>query len=300
MFRFDAAGRGAMTATSPAHDGAFAFALLASQRRAVEAVERAKNEITAAAMTVADCWKRGGRLVYLGAGSSGLIAAQDGAELPGTFGFDAARIVLLLAGGDVRPFALDGAAEDDEAAGESEVAALRLGDADCVLAVSASGSTPYTLAGARRARRDGAQVIAIANREGAPLLQAAQWPVYLDSGPEALRGSTRLAAGTAQKCALGLISTLANAELGNIYRGLMINVRPENEKLRRRALDIVASVAELDEPSAHACLERANGDVRSATLLGVGARDQKDALARLARADGHFGVALARLKQDRF
>ena len=235
-----------MTAPSAAHDGAFALTLLASQRRAVEAVERAREEITAAAMIVADCWKRGGRLVYLGAGSSGLTAAQDGAELPGTFGFDSARIVLLLAGGDVRPFALDGAAEDDSEAGESEIAALRLGDADCVIAVSASGSTPYTLAGARRARRDGAQVIAIANREGAPLLQTAQSPVYLDSGPEALRGSTRLAAGTAQKCALGLISTLANAELGNIYRGLMINVRPENEKLRQRALDIVVSIAELD------------------------------------------------------
>jgi N-acetylmuramic acid 6-phosphate etherase len=289
-----------MTAPSPAHDGAFASVLLASQRRAIEAVERARNEITAAAMTVADCWRRGGRLVYLGAGSSGLIAAQDGAELPGTFGFDHSRIVLRLAGGDVRPFALDGAAEDDEAAGESEIAALALGDADCVLAVSASGSTPYTLAGAKRARRDGAQVIAIANREGAPLLQAAQWPVYLDSGPEALRGSTRLAAGTAQKCALGLISTLANAELGNIYRGLMINVRPENEKLRQRALDIVASVAELDEASARVCLERANGDVRSASLLGAGAGDPTDALARLAMADGHFGAALAKLKQDRF
>jgi N-acetylmuramic acid 6-phosphate etherase len=289
-----------MTTPSAAHNGAFALALLASQWRAVEAAERAMKEITNAAMTVADGWKRGGRLVYLGAGSSGLIAAQDGAELPGTFGLDRSRIVLLLAGGDVRPFALDGAAEDDAGAGESEVAALRLGDADCVLAVSASGSTPYTLAGARRARSEGAQVIGIANREGAPLLQAAQWPVYLDSGPEALRGSTRLAAGTAQKCALGLISTLANAELGNIYRGLMINVRPENQKLRRRALDIIASVAELDEVSARACLDRANGDVRSATLLGVGARDETDALTRLEMADGHFGAALAKLKQDRF
>jgi N-acetylmuramic acid 6-phosphate etherase len=289
-----------MTARPTAHDGDFALALLASQRRAVEAVERARTEITSAAMTSADCWKRGGRLVYLGAGSSGLIAAQDAAELPGTFGLDPSRIVILLAGGDVRPFALDGAAEDDSDAGEAEVSALRLGGADCVLAVSASGSTPYTLAGAKRARLDGAQLIAIANREGAPLLRAAQWPIYLDSGPEALRGSTRLAAGTAQKCALGLISTLANAELGNAYRGLMINVQPENEKLRQRALDIVASIAELDEVSARACLERANGDVRSATLLGAGALDPNDALARLAMADGNFGAALAKLKQDRF
>jgi N-acetylmuramic acid 6-phosphate etherase len=288
-----------MTAPSAAHDGDFAAALLASQKRAVGAVERAKRDITSAAMAVADCWRRGGRLVYLGAGSSGLIAAQDAAELPGTFGLDRSRIVILLAGGDVRPFALDGAAEDDHDAGESEVAALRLSDADCLIAVSASGSTPYTLAGAKRARLDGAQVIGIANREGAPLLGAVQWPVYLDSGPEALRGSTRLAAGTAQKCALGLISTLANAELGAVYRGLMVNVRPENEKLRRRALDIVASIAELDETSARACLDRANGDVRSAALLGVGARDENDALTRLAMADGHFGAALAKLKHDR-
>jgi N-acetylmuramic acid 6-phosphate etherase len=289
-----------MTTPSPAHEGDFALALLASQRRAVEAAERAKNEIANAAVAVATSWKRGGRLVYLGAGSSGLIAAQDGAELPGTFGFDRSRILFLLAGGDAHPFALDGAAEDDDGAGDAEVAALRLGGADCVLAVSASGSTPYTLAGARRARLDGAQVVGIANREGAPLLLAAQWPVYLDSGPEALRGSTRLAAGTAQKCALGLISTLANAELGNIYRGLMINVQPENEKLRRRALDIVASLAELDESAARVCLDRAHGDVRSATLLGAGARDRNDALKRLALADGHFGAALAKLKQDRF
>ena len=281
-----------MTPSSPA-------ALLASQRRAVDAVESASQSIASAAKSVARCWKRGGRLVYLGAGSSGLIAAQDAAELPGTFGLDGARILIRLAGGAAQPFALNGAAEDDHEEGRSEIAALRLGEADCLIAVSASGSTPYTLAGARRARADGAEVIGVANREGAPLLLAAQWPVYLDSGPEALGGSTRLAAGTAQKCALGLISTLANAELGYVYRGLMINVRPENEKLRRRALDIVAAVADVDEIFARACLDRADGDVRSAALLGMGARDRNDALTRLATADGHFGVALAKLQQDR-
>ena len=143
---------------------ALSGALLASYRRAIACVEAVDVEIRAAAARLADRWERGGRCIYLGAGAAGLIAAEDAAELPGTFGLDRRRIAVILAGGDGAHFDLDAAAEDDGDAAERAVAALGDLGSDAVIAVSASGSTPFTLAGAKAARRAGALVIAIANR----------------------------------------------------------------------------------------------------------------------------------------
>ncbi len=137
--------------------------------------------------------------------------------------------------------------------------------------------------------------MAIANCARSPLLEGADCPVWLDSGAEALQGSTRLAAGTAQKCALGLISTLANARLGHTYRGLMVNLRPDNDKLRRRAIDIVASIAGVDENVALASLIRANDDVKCAVLIASGAPSKEVAQGLVGSANGHIGAALSRL-----
>jgi N-acetylmuramic acid 6-phosphate etherase len=276
----------------------FLGSLLASQKRAIEAVAACAAAIEDAARTIGERLRDGGRLIYIGAGSSGLIALQDGAELPGTFGLDLGRIVFLIAGGMADLARLDSAAEDEIASADQDIAALGPIAHDVVIAISASGSTPYTLARAQAARARGARLVALANCSPSPLLRGADHPILLDSGPEALHGSTRLAAGTAQKCALGLLSTLANARLGHVYRGHMVNVRPENEKLRRRAVHIVADIAGVDEGAANASLGRAKGDVKCAILLACGAVTRESAQNFIAKADGQIDAALRRLRSD--
>ncbi len=279
-----------------APEQAFLSQLLASQKRAVESVAVAAQSIERAAQAIGAKLGAGGRLVYIGAGSSGLIALQDGAELPGTFGLDPRRIVYVIAGGVENIADIDAEAEDDRAAALADVKALEAMGGDVAIAVSASGSTPYTLAAAEAARRAGALLVSIANRAGAPLLALADHPILLESGPESLHGSTRLAAGTAQKCALGMLSTLANASLGHVYRGHMVNLRPENDKLRKRAVHIVASVAGVDEELASASLGRAKGDVKCAIVLASEDVEPDKASAMIAQAGGHVGAALARLR----
>jgi N-acetylmuramic acid 6-phosphate etherase len=278
-----------------APEPAFLSQLVAGQKRAVDSVATAAPAIERAAQAIGVKLGAGGRLVYIGAGSSGLIALQDGAELPGTFGLDPRRIVYVIAGGLENITDIDAEAEDDRAAAVADVKALGPMSGDIAIAVSASGSTPYTLSAAAAARHAGALLISIANRAASPLLELADHPILLESGPEALHGSTRLAAGTAQKCALGMLSTLANAGLGHVYRGHMVNLRPENDKLRKRAVHIVASVAGVDEELASASLGRANGDVKCAIVLASGDVEPERASAMIAQAGGHLGAALARL-----
>jgi N-acetylmuramic acid 6-phosphate etherase len=279
-----------------APEQAFLSQLLASQKRAVESVAVAAQSIERAAQAIGAKLGAGGRLVYIGAGSSGLIALQDGAELPGTFGLDPRRILYVIAGGLESIADIDAEAEDDRAAAVADVKALGAMSGDVAIAVSASGSTPYTLSAAEAARQAGALLVSIANRAGAPLLALADHPILLESGPEALHGSTRLAAGTAQKCALGMLSTLANAGLGHVYRGHMVNLRPENDKLRKRAVHIVASVAGVDEELASASLGRARGDVKCAIVLASADVEPERASAMIAQAGGHVGAALTRLR----
>jgi N-acetylmuramic acid 6-phosphate etherase len=277
---------------------ALSGALLASYRRAVECVAAAEGDIRAAALRLADRWERGGRCIYLGAGAAGLIAAEDAAELPGTFGLDRRRIPVILAGADGAHFDLDAAAEDDAQAAERAVAALGDLTSDTVIAVSASGSTPFTLAGAMAAKRAGALIIAVANRRGAPLLTEADIPLLLETGDEALQGSTRLAAGAAQKCALGMLSTLAGLALGHIHAGLMVNLRADNDKLHRRALGIVMSISGVAENQAQAALTATNGEVKQAVVLVSGARDPGDAMNRLERSHGRLAEAMGTLCRE--
>ena len=276
----------------PVDDGPFADALLASYRRAIESVAAARGDIGAAALRLAAIWRAGGRLIYAGAGSSGLAAASDAAELPGTFGLDESRIAIVLAGGTAAPFRIDAAAEDGAVAGEQAIAAFGDLASDAMIAVSASGSTPFTLAAAAEARCRGAFVIGIAHRAGSPLLSGADAPIFLDSGEEALRGSTRLAAGTAQKAALGMLSSLMGFELGHVHQGLMVNLKADNAKLRDRALGIVAAIAGVSEAGAEAALREAGGDVKPAILIARGGVSMSDAVAWLEAAQGRIDDAL--------
>jgi N-acetylmuramic acid 6-phosphate etherase len=158
--------------------------------------------------------------------------------------------------------------------------------------VSASGSTPFTVAAAAEARRRGAFVIGMAHRPGSPLLASASTPILLESGAEALRGSTRLAAGAAQKAALGMLSSLMGFELGHVYQGLMVNLKADNAKLRDRARGIVATIAGVSEAKAEAALRKAGGEVKPAVLMACGVANMSEAVACLAAAEGRIDDAL--------
>lgn len=271
-------------------------AITDSNRRAVEAVERALPQLEEAAAGVEERLARGGRLVYVGAGTSGRLGVQDAAELAPTFGFD--RALTLLAGGDTASSqALEGA-EDDVAAAARDVDAADIGPNDAVVGVAASGATAYTVAALARARARGAFTVGIANNPGTPLLSVGHVGVLLATGPEVLAGSTRLAAGTAQKAALNALSTAVLVRLGGAYENLMVGMRPVNAKLKRRAVTIVAQGSGVDEAAAAEKLAAAGGNIRCAIVMARAGVDAETALGALSAEAGNVRAALARLGED--
>lgn len=242
--------------------------MLDQQARSVAAVADALPQVDRAADLVAAALRGGGRLVYAGAGSSALMANADGLELHGTYGVDPARIRLLMAGGLPVDARMPGEAEDDTAAARAGVADL--GPGDIVIAVTASGRTPFALAAAEGARARGAKVVAIANNAGAPLYALADVAIHLATPPEVIAGSTRMGAGTAQKVALNMISTLAGLRLGQVHDGMMVGVVADNAKLRARAMGMVAAIAGVGPEAARAALDAAGGEVKPAVLVALG------------------------------
>lgn len=272
--------------------GALVDAMTASQRDAVAAVAGAAPAMADAIADLASVLRAGGRLAYAGAGSSGLIAQLDRLELPGTFGIPLDRMPLILAGGSDSLQRLAGGAEDDVAAGARAVATDGIGRGDALIALSAGGSTPFTVAVARVAAERGAVTVGIACVADSPLLAACRHPIAIPTPPEVLAGSTRLAAGAAQKCALNILSTGVALKLGHAYRGLMVNMVPDNAKLKRRAVAIVARAADLPPGRAEAALVEADWSIKTAVTLagaGIGAGEARE---RLARAGGDIRAAL--------
>ena len=267
-------------------------AMAASQRDALAPVSAASDAIGAAIRAVAAVLRAGGRLAYAGAGSSGLIAQLDRLELPGTFGIPLERLPLILAGGPAALAALSGESEDDEAAGAAAVAEHGIWAGDALVGLSASGSTPFTVAALRAAAERGAVTVGIACVAGSPLLAASRHAVAIGTPPEVLAGSTRLAAGTAQKCALNILSTGVALRLGHGYRGLMVNMAPDNAKLKRRAVSIVARAAGLAPERAEAALAAADGSIKVAVVLAGAGIGAEEARARLARHGGDIRAAL--------
>ncbi|GAB5602403.1 N-acetylmuramic acid 6-phosphate etherase [Thermus sp. FJN-A] len=221
-------------------------ALYEGQLRALSALKAALPLLKEAALEAARRLREGGHLVYAGAGTSGRLAVLDGVELFPTFGFS--RVRFLLAGGKEAFLQAVEGAEDDLEEGLREGRGLAPGDV--LVAVAASGTTPYTLGVLLGAKEAGALTVAFANNPGAPLLREAHHPVLLDTGPEVIAGSTRLGAGTAQKAALNLFSTLAMVLLGRVYGNRMARMRASNEKLRQRGAGMVAELAGVGEKEA--------------------------------------------------
>jgi N-acetylmuramic acid 6-phosphate etherase len=278
-------------------DDAILSALLESQARAIASVRDAFSSISRAALDLAERLRAGGRLLYAGAGSSIRQGIVDGIELPATFGFPPDHLHFLVAGGIEALFDSRGAAEDDAASAMAEISALQLTAHDSLIAIAASGTTPYAVAAARAANSGGALVIAIANNPRSPLAENAHHEIFLNSGPEVIAGSTRMAAGTAQKCALNLLSTLTHIHLGAVHDGMMVNVRVDNDKLRRRACSIIMAIAGVDDLTARHALDESAGEVKCAVLIASGAKDAVTAREMLVAATGDLRRALAHLSK---
>lgn len=269
-----------------------AESIIEGQLAAVAAVYAVRRDIAAAASAIQSRLTDRGRLIYAGAGTSGRLAAQDGAELIPTFNWPEDRLLLLMAGGhDALLRSIEGA-EDDVQQAITAIEQHSVTTDDVLVAVAASGTTPFTLACLREAKRSGALTVGIANNQASPILQEADYPIYLDTGSEPIAGSTRLKAGTAQKVTLNTLSSLLMILLGKIYRGLMVDVRALNEKLSRRSEDMLIQLSGCDRAEAREALVRANGRVKVAVLLLDGC-DVDAAAQILDVAGGRLGAALA-------
>jgi len=267
-------------------------AMLEGQLAAAAAVQSQLSAIARAADEAAGRLSDpAGRLVYVGAGTSGRIAVQDGVELGPTFGWPGARVLFHLAGGmDALTTSVEGA-EDDAAAGETAMRDSALASSDVVVGVAASGTTAYTVAAVRAAAAAGALTIGLAGNPGAALLRAAAHPILLDTGAEVVAGSTRMKAGTAQKIALNLFSTAVMLRLGKICEGRMVSMKVSNVKLRARAIAMISDIAAVERRVAEAALDRADGEIKLAVLIASG-RTPEQASALLSAADGNLRTAL--------
>jgi N-acetylmuramic acid 6-phosphate etherase len=274
-------------------------AMIEGQLAAVAAVRAARPALLQAVLAMEARLRAGGRLIYAGAGTSGRLAVQDGAELLPTFSWPRERLLLVIAGGEAAMVQAVEGAEDETGQAIALVRQHETGPGDVLIAVAASGTTPFTLAALREASRLGALTIGIANNEGAPLLSEASCPVFLDTGPEPIAGSTRMNAGTAQRIALNLLSSLAMIRLGRVYAGLMVEVQAANAKLAARRERMVMRLTGKGETETRGALECAGGNVKLAVLLlqGCSLRAAEDAL-ECAGGRLRDAIALARPQRE--
>ncbi len=236
-------------------DALVAPAVAAEGERIANAVDEISNRLT-----------HGGRLFYVGAGTSGRIAMLDAAELPPTFGIDPSLVRVLMAGGERGYFTAAEGAEDEEEAAIAAVEREVVAD-DAVIGISASGTTPYTVAAIRKANMLGALTVGVTSQPRSPLAQESDIAIVPQTGPEVIMGSTRMKSGTAQKLVLNAISTAVMIRLGHVYSNLMIDMPATNEKLRSRAVRMVELAAGVTRPVAVRALGDANGSVKLATII---------------------------------
>jgi N-acetylmuramic acid 6-phosphate etherase len=273
-------------------------AMWEGQLAAVAAIGHAIPAITAATEAAKAALGDRGRVVYVGAGTSGRVAVQDGAELTPTFAWPNERVRFIVAGGDSAFVTSVEGAEDDVDDAIAQVNAAQLTPHDVVIAVAASGTTPFTVAALQQAGSSGAVTIGVANNPGTALLASARFPILIETGRELIAGSTRMKAGTAQKVVLNLISSGIMLRLGRVYRGMMVNMPPTNAKLKRRAEAMVAQIAHCDPSHAARSLEQAEGDIKTAALLALGI-DKADAETVLKNCDGNLRHVFAELAKNR-
>lgn len=257
------------------------------------AVHRALPTIARAVDLLVEVRGRGGRLIYIGAGTSGRIGLLDAVECPPTFGTDPGEVIGLLAGGDGAFATAAEGAEDQSERGRADLESVSLSTADAVIGLTASGRTPYVVGALQHARRIGAAAISIACNAGSEVSTDVDVAIELDTGPEVLTGSTRLKAGTAQKLVCNMLSTAVMVRTGKAYTNLMVDVLPTNAKLRDRAVRIVAAAAQVDEESAARAVLAAGGHAKPAIVMLLSGQSIEQAHASLELHDGRIRDAIA-------
>lgn len=262
------------------------------QHTAVAAVQAAAPQLAAAVEAALPRIRAGGRLLYLGAGTSGRLGLLDSVELLPTFSWPSERAVARLAGGEGAMFRAVEGAEDDAEQGAADLRALQPTPNDVVIGIAASGATPYVLGALRAAASVGCLRIALANNPGAPVLAQADVGILLDTGSELISGSTRLKAGTAQKIALNTFSSSLMVKLHKVHGNLMVDVMATNAKLRRRSVALTQRAAGCSEGEAQAALQAAGGSVKLAVLMQRTGLEAAAARQRLEAADGSLRQAL--------
>jgi N-acetylmuramic acid 6-phosphate etherase len=266
--------------------------LIADQFNAVRAVHNAAATITAAIEAAAPRIAAGGRLIYVGAGTSGRLGVLDGVELHPTFSWPHERALSLLAGGKGAMFKAVEGAEDDREQGGIDLLALQPESNDVILLLAASGTTPYVLGALAAANASGALTIGIANNPGAPVVAGAHIGITLDTGHEVISGSTRLKAGTAQKIVLNTISSAIMVRLHKVYGNLMVDMRPTNAKLVQRAIALTVHATGADPAVARQTLEQCGFHVKVAVVALLRRQPVAQAQALLARSKGSVRAAL--------
>ena len=267
--------------------------LIDDQLRAVQAVRAAGPRIATAVAAALPRIEAGGRLVYVGAGTSGRLGVLDSVELYPTFSWPHGRAVALLAGGNDAMFVAVEGAEDDHEQGRADLTGLDIGPHDVVLGIAASGSTPYVLGALEAARAAGALTLGFANNPDAPVIEQAEIGILLDTGPEVISGSTRLKAGTAQKIALNTFSSALMVRLNKVYGNLMVDLKATNAKLVRRAIRLTSFATGADEDAARATLEACGFHVKTAIVALSKQTSVEQAQALLEAARGSVRRALA-------
>jgi N-acetylmuramic acid 6-phosphate etherase len=259
--------------------------------KVAKAVRRALPNIGRAIEWIADAFRAGGRLIYIGTGTSGRIAALDAAECPPTFNTNPRMVQFIIAGGRRALGAAVESNEDSHEAGEQAISKKKPGANDVVVGIAASGRTPFTVAALAYARRRGARTVAVTCNRNSPLQNAANLAIVTEVGPEIVAGSTRMKAGTAQKMVLNMLSTGALTRLGYVYGNLMVNVRPRNSKLRERGISIIQKATGVSRMAAEKSLLKAGSTAVALVMLKAGV-DEKSAERALERSKHNVSRAI--------
>lgn len=263
------------------------------QMAAISAVYAARRELAFCTDAAHERLKDGlGRLVYVGAGTSGRVAVQDGVELHPTYGWSWERLIFAMAGGETALMRAVENAEDDFEAGRKVIIDNNIGVNDVIIGVAASGRTPYTMGAITEGKQKGALTLGFANNAGTPLLLEPDFSVFLDTGMEPIAGSTRMKAGTAQKVALNLFSTALMTRLGGVYHGLMVGMVATNKKLRNRAARIVSDITGIEIEQARTAVIKAGGDIKLGVLLALGYENLEEAKSLLNASGNNLRNAI--------
>lgn len=261
-------------------------------RRVPEAIEEVLGEVTQAVELIVDSFKQDGRLIYMGAGTSGRLGVLDAAECVPTFSTPPEMVVGLIAGGDQAMLQAVEGAEDSLELGREDLINLQLTDKDTVVGIAASGRTPYVIGGLSYANEVGAKTVAISCNKDAKISQYSQVAIEVDAGAEVLTGSTRLKAGTAQKLILNMLSTVSMVQIGKVYQNLMVDVQATNEKLEERSKRIIMQATDCDYPTAEEAFSQSGNNVKVAIIMVLTDKDQAQAKLLLDENKGFIRSAI--------